>query len=293
MLKAEIICFDVETYRTTDPETVDRIEQAAIHKKPPRSPKEVVQAWGSEEERQKRADAALSKTAVDPVLAELLVVSWCLVFPDGTRTMDSAPAMAPERGARLDQCGQALRAFGQVVDTQCSPETWWVGHNIKHFDLAVLLNNMIRLRAPIPQHFPRCQGRHWRGRILDTMTSVPGTPNGMISLDNICKAYGLGSAKALPWNGAPMHGGRVADAFEAGAYDLITDYCEADVLVELELFERMDAGGYYTGRGREDAFAVECAAIASAQMTEEEKRLAYYSAMDRHGRLPKEIWSHA
>jgi len=236
-MKATRITFDLETYRTTNPDAVARIRQEAIDKEPAGNTlKALKEAWNTTKAREARASQALAKTSLDPMLAEILCVCLLVDFPDSTTADGTYDLMAPS---------DTLASLRTVLDNNTDENTLWIGHNIAGFDLPILLNSWRRAQIPPPTHFPVFRNGHWRGCYYDTMQHIPNNRAGYVSLDSACQAFGLGSAKTIDWNGPPMEGSRVAEAYEAGCYDLIMRYCAQDVHIERALYLCLTAGGRY------------------------------------------------
>ena len=217
------IVLDLETYRTRNQDVINRVTNEAIAKRPANNTAAALkQIWDAPEQIERRVNEALNHTAVDVLIAEPLVV--CLDIDGTEETYD-----AMKNGET-----ETLTLLSALLNN-ATQHTVWVGHNIG-FDLAVLLNRWRRWRIPISTWFPDYR-RHWRGRIHDTMESTP-CMNGLnlVKLETVCEAYGLPAAKSVVWNGSPMEGSRVGDAFRGKQYDLICEYCMADVRATKALY---------------------------------------------------------
>jgi hypothetical protein len=231
------ITFDIETYRTTNAEAVQRIRLEAIDKEPAGNTlKALKETWNTTEAREARADEALAKTSLDPLLAEILCVSLYIDYPDGSFADSTFDLM---RGKH------SLEIVRRALESIANEDTLWIGHNICGFDLPILLNSWRRSGMIPPTHFPRYIRGHWQGTLYDTMQNIPNNRGGFVSLDAACQAFGLGSAKHIIWNGAHMEGSRVAEAYETGFYDLILEYCAIDVSFERALYLCLTSGGRY------------------------------------------------
>ena len=110
-------------------------------------------------------------------------------------------------------------------------------------------------------------------------------------MDSLCRAYGIGTGKRFIWNDAPMCGSRVFDALEAGAHDIITDYCVADVDAEWELVMRMTFNMQWgiVGRDKFEALNVELETINNSDMPLDAKRATMLHALHSAGRVPMEV----
>lgn len=232
MGKASRLCFDVEAYRTRDKGIIARVTDEAITKRPAQNTaKRLKDVWDTQEEQRRRAQDALDKTAVNPLLAEIL----CVVCRADGGEMQVFDAMERTRA----QCmAQLAEYFEDVV----GPETTWTGFNITRYDLPLLLTEFRRAGVRPGEWFPQYRTR-WCGRVYDSMARCP-TMTPFISLDAALEAHGLHYEPML-WLGDEMCGSRVGAAFEAGEYDLIHRYCQLDITKEDDLYRAMTFGGIW------------------------------------------------
>jgi hypothetical protein len=287
MTRARIITLDIETYRTTNPAAIERIRQEAAEKEPPKTAsKDVKIWWDSTKAREERFAEALDKTAVDPMLAEIL----CIVaaFDDEEPLLFDARDEVLETLDHVTTMGQVsmLERFTRAVERGCSEETIWVGHNVEGFDLPVLLNNFRRLRVRPPAMFPAYNaGRHY-GRVFDTMKRTPGrTP--YISMEAACAVVGI-ELPEVTWNGAAMHGGRVAECYEACAWVELLDYCKQDVLTTRELYKALTFGDQWGTYPPPNELATRLDEVeADCTLTEAQKALTQKALMKSAGAWPR------
>lgn len=264
------IVLDLETYRTRDPRVVSRITLEAKAKRPAQNTaKELKAVWDTPGEVDRRVSEALDKTAVDVLIAEPLV---CCMLVDGDDLMLDMME-APEK----EQLAELVEFLGDATQ-----QTVWIGHNVE-FDLAILLNRWRRWRIAPPLWFPSFRGR-WHGNIHDTMRATPcGNGLGLVSMSDVCDAVGLPEAKATMWDGAPMCGARVGEAFRAGAYQIIREYCQADVTVTRALYDLQT-------KGKTDKYA-ECVealrALDEEPMSEGARAIAKLGVLNGFGFLPR------
>ena len=239
-MAARRIHIDVETYRTRNQAVIDRLTKEAIEAIPAQNvAKAKKEEWHTEEAINERIACALAKTSVMPLYAEPLVICFKTEAEDSMYCIDA-----------MDNSEKVLmQQFSEMVSDLSNENTIWTAFNGKKFDFMLLLNRMVRHRVRPPEHFPVYAGG-WRGRIFDTMERIP-TPDLYTSFVNACQAYGI-ECKTAMWNGEPMNGGRVGDAYESGEYDVIRKYCMDDVTHEEELYLAMTHndtwGTYDTGR---------------------------------------------
>lgn len=279
--RARLLVFDVETVGTRNQNVVAQITEEALAKRPAsNTKKEIKLQWDTEEARQARVREALEKTAVDPLLAEPIVVCWTAVDGAGFEMASGHTRLfAPEH---TERALEALRADWEHVTDE---GTIWVGHNIAGFDLPVLLNAWRRHRISPPSTFPVYVNGRWRGRVWDSMLRTPGkTP--FVSLDAVCQAYGLGAAKNVHWQGAPMDGSRVAAAYAEGAEDLLVSYCFADVDAELNLYLAMTGGDAYGTYDDRESVAGAIREVRESELSEGAKAVAIVNIMEGAGLVP-------
>lgn len=274
--KARLIVLDIETYRTRNEAVIERIRQEQYERAcPVNKPKEEKFAWNTTAGREARVAEALDKTACDPLLAEVL----CCVY--------QADGKAQGSSCFYDEADGLLDA-ANALDALAGPETVWCGHNLAGFDLPVLLNRWRRYELCPPEHFPVFHGGRWRGRVWDTMLRTPCKNGlGLVSLDDVCLAYGMGAAKSVAWRGTPMDGSRVGEAYEAGEYDLILEYCMADVAVQEALYYRQTANDTWgTFDARHDV-AERLAEIDDSGLSEGARAIAKLQVLEGAGLVPR------
>lgn len=276
MSKARLLVIDIETVRTRNPRIIERIAQEAMDKRPAsNTKKELKIAWDTEAAREARAAEALAKTAVDPLLAEPVIVS-CMTETDET---PQSRSLAP--GDRAGLCMVSL-----WLNDLAGPETVWIGHNLCHFDLAVLLNAWRRARVTPPEEFPVYTNGRWRGRVFDTMLRCPSnTP--FVSLAAACEAYGIEDAKTIMWQGEPMNGSRVGDAYDAGEEQMLLEYCEADVRATHELYMAMTDDDRWGTFDRHSEVVDLLAALDESELTEGARAMAKLRVLENAGLVPR------
>lgn len=243
MRKARRIHLDIETYRTRNAAALSRITREAAEKRPNgNTAKSLKEAWDTTEAIAERVHDAISKTAVNPLLAEVLFIA--------AKIEDSPVSMF--EGMEQPEASM-LFLFRDWVDEISGPETIWTAFNGKRFDFSVLLNRMTRHGITPPANYPIWEGRGWRGRVYDTMERLP-TYDPFTSFSEACEAYGQ-PCKTVEWKGAPMSGTRVAEAFEAGEYAVIGRYCCQDAIDEEALYLAMTHGDTWGTFGLGDDLA--------------------------------------
>lgn len=273
MTKAEWLCFDIETRATTRHAIIERITEQAWNARPlSNTLKEEKELWDTPAGREQRITRAIAKTAVDPLLAEPLCI--CASCQEGeVIVLDGM-----ERPAH-----KMILEIGDLIAEWCDRDTLFIGHNIEGFDLQLLLAQLQQYAIVPPQIFPTYRRGRWRGNIWDTMGACPGkTP--FISLIDAALAYGF-EAKRLMWRGEQMTGARVGEAYAAGDYQIIRDYCCGDVRDETALFLAQTCGGTWGIASRTDATAEQLTELAESALTPAQKWLASVPILQSYGLL--------
>lgn len=279
--KARLLVFDCETVYCRQESIVQRLRQEAIDKRPAKNAaKDDKLEWDTEEARDERAREAIRKTSMDVLLAEVLCT--CFRADGAAYAVQMMEGDAPD----LEYAGLLLlaEAFGELA----GPDTVWIGHNVLSFDLPLLLNRWRHHDIRPPEHFPCFVNGRWQGRVYDTMRRTPSdNALGMVSFAKVCEAYGIPGAKTVMWRGEPMDGGRVSDAWEAGEYDIIEEYCACDVEVNERLYLRMtcdDTWGTYDTRKQ---ITDQIEEIEQSDLTVAQKAIAKMMVLEGAGLLPR------
>lgn len=239
-MKARRIHIDVETYKTRNQAVIDRLTKEAKEAIPAQNvAKAKKDEWNTQDAINERVACAIAKTSVMPLYAEPLAICFKTECDDSMYCIDAMDQ--PEH--------RLMQQFSEIVSNLTDENTIWTAFNGKKFDFMLLLNCFVRNRVRPPEHFPVYAGG-WRGRIFDTMERMP-TTDLYISFVKACEAYGI-ECKTAMWKDEVMNGGRVGEAYESGAYDVIRDYVKDDVYHEEELYLAMTHndtwGTYDTGR---------------------------------------------
>lgn len=273
MTKAPWIVFDIESRATRCPNIIDLLTEQARTAKPNHNTlKELKASWDSPEAIQERIDAAIAKTALDPLHAEVLCI--CASCLEGEVVVLDGMEQTPHR---------MLLEMRDLIANDCDRDTLWTGFNIERFDLSLLLVQFQKTGIAPPEFFPTYRRGKWRGNVFDTMSACPGrTP--FISLIEASLAYGL-IAKSLLWRGERMTGARVGEAYEAGAYQIIRDYCCGDVRDETALFLVQTCGGVWGIQSRTDTTAEQLTEIAESTLTPGQKWTAAMPILQSYGLL--------
>ncbi len=272
-MAASWIVLDIESYRTRNERVIAALAEEALNAKPCRNaPKADKERWNSPESRKKRVDDAIEKTAVDPLLAEPLIV--CVSVDEETSEFTAWDGTIRD----------LMERFAATVARRCNKDTVWAGHNIGGYDLPLLVTWWQRLGMRVPESFPvPMAGGKWRGRIFDTMRRIP-TKTGFISADQACSAFDI-PCKTVMWKGEPMVGSRVIEAYDAGECGVIAEYCRQDVRAETALFLRLTCGGAWGLWERSDMTAEQLREIAESDLSAAQKWLSAMPLLQSAGLL--------
>lgn len=294
--KAAVIVFDIETYSTRDARMIEKIREEAVKSRPAKNlAKEKKLQWDLEETRAARGAEAVRKTALNPMLASVLCVVYRVygLSPEPQNYYIDCMLTDDLRGGPLENDhahraeGEWLAELAEQWEGFAGPDTLWVGHNIEKFDLPVLFGAWLRHDIEPPENFPRLSHGRWYGSIYDTMAHYPNNDAGFVSLETVSEALGLPTAKNRLWQGEPMTGKRVEEAYEAGAGELIIEYCGDDVAAEALVFHRLTNGRLSVGNRRAEAKRAALAPIwASDAIDRESKKILSFDALMALGEIP-------
>lgn len=278
MSKAKWITFDVEAYRTRNEQAIAEVTAKARDKKPAQNTaKYLKERWDDPESIAEREQKAISDTAKNPLLAEVLFIA-CMT-DDGVTTAFEAMSRGIE---------PVIRAFQNYLIDTVDEKTIWTGFNIKRYDLPLLLTEFRRQGTTPGDWFPKYYGRGWSGRIFDSMDRCP-TLTPFVSLDDALLYHGI-EAKTTEWNGQKVNGALVGEIYEAGDYETIERYCATcDVPNEDELYRAMTFDGTWgTYEDRDQSLREIALQIYESEMKPGQKWLSLVPALKSAGLLDRE-----
>lgn len=277
-----LVVLDIETGPTTSKSALERLTQEALEKKPAYNTAKALKIkWNTSESRAERVADALAKTALDPLLARVVVVG--ILSIEQGEEVDHGHGSVVTLDTR-DVSG--LAEARDLLDALMGDETILVGHNISGFDLPVLTNAWRREGIAPPDAWPTWTGSWWSGRVFDTMVRTPAkTP--YTSLVAACAAFGVVEEEPVLFEGEPMEGSRVGAALQAGAIETIRCYCATDVLATWRLYQALTvADTWGTWPRIEDDLRARVREIAtSPALTDSQKGHAIVAALGRAGWL--------
>lgn len=172
------------------------------------------------------------KLGLDGTRGQIFCIAWA--FGDGpvssVSSQQFAEPWATDEGAMLTSFFEALDSG--IHDRPGRPQTLkWIGHYITGFDLRFIWQRSVVNRVKSEIEIPY-KAKPWDNNVFDTCIEWKGTGSSSGSLDAICKAFGI------PGKG-DMDGSKVYDAYLAGEYQKILDYCKDDVEKVRQLHKRM------------------------------------------------------
>ncbi len=115
---------------------------------------------------------------------------------------------------------------------------YFVGHNIREFDLPYLARRMIINGIELPEHLKIAGLTQWNIRhVIDTMElwAFGGRRGRFVSLDLLTTVLGLSSPKAAGITGEDMY----KLYYEERDYKTILEYCRRDVQSTAEVFLKL------------------------------------------------------
>jgi len=203
---------DIETIGTTDPEVIADLAAGISHPKTMSKP-DTIAKWVAEE-KPAAVQEAVKRTSFDGTYGQIITIGYAV--DDGEVETVYQDDGVSERDI-LVLFADDIRSI--MYKTNTRPVL--VGHNIHGFDLRFLWQRYI-INGVKPPSLP-FQAKAWDSNINDTMVMWNPEREKRISLDKLCKALKVKSSKD------GFDGSMVWDAFKAGEFEKIADYCKADV----------------------------------------------------------------
>lgn len=203
------IYLDIETIPSQNPSIREAIE-ASIS--PPRSMKkaETIEKWELNE-KPAAVEEAWRKTALDGSFGEVWCIAWAI---------NDGPINHITRTGLNDPEGSILPFFFESIHEEAPMPDYWIGHNIRSFDLRFLWQRAVILGvAPTINLYENASP--YEKAIIDTMTMWAGYRN-FIGLEKLCTALGIPRKSG-------MDGSQVWDYVKAGRIAEVAGYCRDDV----------------------------------------------------------------
>lgn len=214
------ITIDIETIPgPVMPSIEDLMEKApASYKKP-----ESIRAWAEENQME-----LYRKQALDSMQGEILAVGWAY-------NCDNVQCHIRGEGVDEHELLEIVQeAIVPTAQMQRGLAPVWIGHNVRSFDLPWLWRKCIKYGLyDLARVIPR--GRYAKD-VEDTMELWATDYKDHVSLSKVAAFLGMDGKT----NG--LDGSKVYDAWKAGEYDRIAEYCMGDVALTREVHARIKAG---------------------------------------------------
>ena len=218
---------DIETLPSADPEFIAQasanVTAPAQYKKP-----ESIAEWLRENKEQAVKDV-VSKTSFDGLYGSIACI--CYAFDDGAvhqvNCIKGEEQMLRDFYFSVSQVSsvQYVGGFGSLPLVVC-------GHNIAGFDLPFLKHRSIihGVKPPLSM-LKAMNAKPWDGCIADTMLMWSSDSQKRVSMDKLCKAFGLAGK-------GDFDGSMVADTWPTDPHKVI-EYCKDDVRRTREIYKRL------------------------------------------------------
>jgi predicted PolB exonuclease-like 3'-5' exonuclease len=219
------IVLDSETLPSTD-ERVRAKLAAKISAPKSMSKPDTIAKWEAEE-KPLLVDEAMRKTSLDGTYGSICVIAWAI---------DDGPVASIDTRDEWSE-RDMLAQFMSVINGTCTSHArpMFIGHNIA-FDLRFLWQRCVVHRVK-PSPWIPFNAKPWDSNVGDTMNIWNSDRERRISLDNLCNVLGVPTSKG------ELDGSKVADAWAAGQYQEVADYCRADIIATRECYRRMTFAG--------------------------------------------------
>ena len=224
-----LLTLDIETLPATDENLIAEI--AATVKAPGQYKKaESIAEWFATEGA-KAINEAIAKTSFDGLYGSIACI--CYAFDDGEVFSVDCNSSGSEK-AMLEHF------YSHVFDMVCteyhggiaSQNLTVCGHNVAGFDLPFLKHRSIILGVkPPPALLKAMSAKPWETCIADTMLMWSSDSQKRVSMDKLCKAFGLAGK-------GDFDGSMVAETWPIDPQKVI-DYCKADVERTRAMYKRL------------------------------------------------------
>lgn len=227
------LTFDIETLPTIDPDTIAEIAKGI---KPPGAIKLAasIAKWHEENGAQALIDA-VSKTSFDGLYGRIACISYA--FDDEKpKTFSSTSVLNPS----ATEFSMLHEFYGSIADRisvshhsgKFEINVVFCGHNLSGFDLPFLKARSIVLGVKPPEQMLKAMSaKTWDSCIADTMVMWNGDRDKRVSMDKLCKVFGLDGK-------GDFDGSMVAETWPVDPQKVI-DYCEDDVRRTRAIYKRI------------------------------------------------------
>lgn len=222
------IFFDIETVPTEDKKLIESFKSLI---KPPAnySKPETIAKW-LEENSETALREMVAKTSFDSIHGRIACIAWSI---DGEEVQSSKKGQ--DEKEVIISFYDAIK--NNLYDKHLTGKEYeipaiFIGHNIVGFDIPFLKHrSMINQILPPKQVLTAFNAKAWSEHIQDTMLMWSTDREKRISMDKLCKAFGLegkgdfdGSMVAETWKNDPQK---------------VIDYCKDDVRRNISMYNRL------------------------------------------------------
>ena len=175
----------------------------------------------------KRESIFEKRASLVPEFAKIVCVSVAFVMENGEikkQTFSGKEEIEVLKGVQklLERCGKL--------------DFFLCGHNLKNFDIPMLAKRMIINGLMPPSILPSYDTKPWEIKAIDTKEIWQyGSYTSIGSLDLLCSCMDIPSSKIDGMSGDQVHNAYWID----DRLDLITEYCERDVLVLIDIIKKL------------------------------------------------------
>ncbi len=223
------VYLDIETLPCDDPEFIADIAKTiaapAQYKKP-----ESIAEW-LKDNKERAINDAIAKTSFDGMYGSIACV--CFAFDDGPVFSLSVDGEFTESDLLLALNTSIEEALSvDYAGGTTEQKAAFVGQNIVGFDLPFLKHRAMILGVkPTAQLLGAMYAKPWDACIADTMLMWSSDSQKRVSMDKLCKAFGIPSK-------GDFDGSMVSETWPHDPQRVI-DYCKADVQRTREIYKRM------------------------------------------------------
>lgn len=223
-----IVTFDVETLACTDAEVIESlratVKPPATHKK-----QETIDSWMAENAESALAEM-VAKTSFDGMYGKIACIAW--KFDDGEvcSSLDTdTEEQAINRFYDAVRCAVKVDYHGGSTNVPIQ----FCGHNIAGFDLPFLKHRSIILGIkPPPNLIAAMNAKPWDKCIADTMTMWSSDNQKRVSMDKLCKAFGIQGKDGFD-------GSMVNAEWTTGSKQRVIQYCRDDIDRTYAIYKRI------------------------------------------------------
>lgn len=180
-----------------------------------------------EDETLSISELFLSRSALVPEFSKIVCV--CLGLVDSNKNFKTTVISDTDEKKLLESVKKTLVKSGEMG-------YWICGHNVKNFDIPVLMKRMIINGIAPPKILPSYDTKPWEVRAIDTREIWQfGQYASISTLDLMCGVMGVESSKSEEMDGSKVHN----VFWNEKNLKKISDYCEKDVQVLYNFIDKL------------------------------------------------------